>query len=154
MISVWRILKEKYAGTSFTGDSAALYPGRWNGDGVKMVYTAGSLSLSALELFVHLQNDGIGIRFVCFEVGIPGRVKIGELGAGSLPKDWRSCPAPESTQLIGTNWANSKDSLILKVPSVIIPSEYDYLINPLHPDFSLLKISDPILFSFDQRMWK
>ena len=62
MTSVWRILKEKYAGASFSGDSAALYPGRWNSDGVKMVYTAGSLSLSALELFVHLQNDGLGIN--------------------------------------------------------------------------------------------
>ncbi len=154
MISVWRILKEKYAGTPFTGESAALYPGRWNSDGVKMVYAAGSLSLSALELFVHLQNDGMGIRLVYFKVDIPGKIKIVEIGTGAVPKDWRNCPAPESTQVIGTNWVNRKDSLILKVPSVIIPSEHDYLINPLHPDFSSLKIPDPIAFFFDPRMWK
>jgi RES domain-containing protein len=147
-------LKEKYASTPFSGDSAALYPGRWNSDGVKLIYTAGSLSLSALELFVHLQNDGLGIKFVYVKVEIPERIKIVEVGTGSLPKDWRSCPAPESTQLFGANWANSKDSLILKVPSVVIPSEHDYLINPLHPDYSFLKIPDPITFSFDPRMWK
>ena len=154
MTSVWRILKADYAAAAFTGDSAALYPGRWNGDGVKMVYAAGSLSLAALELFVHLQGDGMKIKFVCFKVAIPGRIKIGEVGHGRLPRGWRTYPAPESTQQIGTDWAKKKDSLLLRVPSVIIPAEHDYLINPLHPDFSSLKISDPVPFSFDPRMWK
>ena len=154
MISVWRLSKGKYAGTPFTGESAALYPGRWNSDGVKMVYAAGSLSLSALELFVNLQNDGMGISLVYFKVDIPGKIKIVEVGAGGLPRDWRRCPAPESTQSFGSNWADRKDSLILKVPTVVIPTEHDYLINPLHPDLSSLKISNPVPFSFDPRIWK
>lgn len=154
MISVWRMIKEKYAGMAFSGDSAALYPGRWNTGGVKMIYAAGSLSLAALELFMHMQEEGLKIKFVCFKLDIPGRIKISELDLGRLPGDWRNCPAAESTQMIGANWAKKNTSMILRVPSVIIPLEYDYLINPLHPDFSSLKIPPPLPFSFDPRLWK
>jgi len=154
VISVWRIVKAKYASTAFTGESAALYPGRWNNPGTRVVYAAASLSLAALENFIHLQSEGRVIKFVSFKVDIPAGIKAGEVGAPHLPKDWRACSPSVGTKLIGTNWAKKNETLLLRVPSVVIPSESDYLINPLHRDFASLKISAPDPFSFDQRMWK
>ena len=154
MISLWRIVKQEYAGIAFTGDGTVLFSGRWNNPGIKVVYAAASLSLAALENLVHLQSEGGGIKFVSFKVAIPAWVKISEVSAGQIPKDWRACPASESTRLIGTKWAKKNETLLLRVPSVVIPSEFDYLINPLHRDFASLKISAPEPFSFDQRLWK
>jgi RES domain-containing protein len=154
VISVWRIVKQKYAAAAFTGESTVRVAGRWNNAGVKVVYAAASLSLAALENFVHLQNEGQGIQFVYFKVDIPAGTRISAVGAAQLPKDWRACPAADSTRLIGTEWAQKNDSLLLRVPSVVVPSESDYLINPLHHDFHSLKISPPEPFAFDQRMWK
>lgn len=154
MTSVWRIVKERHADSAFSGDSSALYPGRWNNSGVKVIYLSGSLSLATLEILVHVQQDGAKIKFVCFRVDIPERIKIDRVEASHLPKNWRSCPAAESTRLLGSKWAKANDSVLLMVPSIIIPSEYNCLINPLHKYFSSLKISSPSPFLFDPRMWK
>lgn len=69
--------------------------------------------------------------------------------AGSLPTDWREYPSPPALQAIGDNWIDAGRSLVLKVPSVIIPSESNFLINPAHPDFASLRIDPPEPFVFD-----
>jgi len=154
VISIWRIDKKRHSDSSFSGEGAALYGGRWNPRGVRVVYASQTLALAALEKFVHLEGVAGGISFVSFKIDIPGSVKIKHLDLAHLPKNWRGVPAPAATQEIGLNWSQKSESAILRVPSTIIPSEYDYLINPLHPDFESLKISKPVHFSFDPRLWK
>jgi RES domain-containing protein len=154
VISIWRIDKKLHSASSFSGEGAALYGGRWNPQGVRVVYASQTLALAALEKFVHLEGVAGGISFVSFKIDVPGSVKIKHLEFAHLPKNWRTVPAPASTWDIGLNWAQKNESAILRVPSTIIPSEYDYLINPLHPDFHSLKISKPSPFSFDPRLWK
>lgn len=131
-----------------------MYGGRWNPQGVRVVYASGSLALAALEKFVHLEGVAGGISFVSFRIDIPGSVKIRHLELPQLPRNWRTVPAPASTREIGLTWTLKKESAVLRVPSTIIPSEYDYLLDPLHPDFKSLKISKPVSFSFDPRLWK
>ena len=154
MTTIWRIDKKRHAASSFSGEGAALYGGRWNPQGVRVVYAAQTLALAALEKFVHLEGVAAGISFVSFKIEIPGSVRIRHLEPAHLPRNWRSVPAPASTREIGLNWARNGESAILRVPSTVIPSEYDYLINPQHPDFESLKISKPVPFSFDPRLWK
>jgi RES domain-containing protein len=154
VISVWRIVKEEYARAAFDGNGAAMVSGRWNSRGVKMVYAAGSLSLAALELFVHLERNARDMKFVYIRADVPGHVKIGEVRPGGLPKDWRSYPAPESTRRIGDGWIKKGETLLFKVPSVIVPSESDYLIDPDHHDFKSVRFNAPEPFFFDQRMWR
>lgn len=154
MISIWRIDKKKNSEITFSGEGSSLYPGRWNPKGVRVVYAAQTLALAALEKFVHLQGVADAISFVSFKIDVPESVKIKHVELSQLPKNWRSVPAPAATQDIGLNWAQKNESAILRVPSMIIPSECDYLINPLHADFNSLKISKPLPFSFDPRMWK
>jgi len=152
VIFIWRIDKKRNSGITFSGEGAALYAGRWNPKGVRVVYAAQTLALAALEKFVHLQGAADAISFVSFKIDVPESVKIAHLS--QLPKSWRGVPASTSTQDIGLNWVQKNETAILRVPSTIIPSEYDYLINPLHTDFNSLKIYKPLPFSFDPRMWK
>lgn len=154
MISIWRIDKRRHADSAFSGEGAALYGGRWNPQGVRVVYASQTLALAALEKFVHLEGVAAGISFVSFKIEIPDSVRIRHLEPANLPRNWRSVPAPASTRETGLNWARKGESAVLRVPSTVIPSEYDYLLNPQHPDFESLKISKPAAFSFDPRLWK
>ncbi len=154
MISVWRIDKKGHSASSFSGEGAFLCGGRWNPRGVRVVYAAASLALAALEKFVHLQDAAGGMGFLSFRVDVPEGVKVSHLDPARLPRDWRGVPAPASTQAIGGDWARRNGSAVLRVPSVLIPGEYDYLLNPLHPQFKALRINAPEKFYFDHRMWK
>ena len=154
MTDIWRIEKTKYASEAFSGDGAYLYGGRWNHPGTKAVYASQTLALAALEKFVHLESGAAALDFVYFKITIPAHIRIKPLESASLPSNWHAFQVPKQTMDIGTKWAQKKESALLRVPSTVIPVEYDYLINPLHPDFHHLKISKPQPFYFDPRLWK
>ena len=128
--------------------------GRWNKPGTRMVYAAETLSLAAIEKFVHMGDEGRSVKLVSYRIDIPADVGIEELKRSELPKDWKSFPTPQSTMAIGSNWVKKAHSVVLKVPSVVIEMEHNYLFNPLHADFNSLRIHHAELFSFDPRMWK
>lgn len=72
--------------------------------------------------------------------------------ADSLPDDWRQLPAPPSTRELGSRWAAESRSVVLRVPSTVVDGEFNYLLNPRHPDFARLKFGEPMFFSFDPRL--
>jgi len=148
----WRLVKKRHDKTAFDGEGARLYGGRWNDKGVAVVYVAGTLALAALETFVHLTTHAMSIKFVAFELDIPPTVAVEAVGP--LPPNWRAEPAPASTRAIGTNWAHAAASAVLRVPSVVVPQESNYVLNPAHRDFKRIKISGSVPFGFDPRMWK
>ena len=155
MIHAWRIDKaERSKDDSFSGEGARKVAGRWNGKGQAVVYAASSLSLAALEKFMHLEADGAEIGFVHYEIEIPAAVKVIQRTLAKMPKDWRTQPAPISTQTMGGGWIRGLRSAVLIVPSVVTPSEFNLLLNPAHPEFAKIKISAPKPYSFDPRMWK
>jgi RES domain-containing protein len=151
---LWRLIKKALKAEAFSGEGARLAGGRWNLAGTPVVYLSESLSLAALELFVHLPVAARRIELVSFEVRIPDDVKIDEFDEARLPKMWREEPVPEETQKLGSEWVKSGSALLLRVPSVVVPSERNFVLNPAHPDYKSLKISPPKSFSFDPRMWK
>ena len=122
--------------------------------GIPVVYASDTLSLAALEQFIHLGREGLHISFMYFRIQIPDTVAISSIGTEALPKDWREEPPPHSTKEIGTKWANSNQTAVLRVPSVIVPVGKNYLLNVYHPDFVKLLIGDPQSFMFDPRMLK
>jgi RES domain-containing protein len=151
-ITAWRIVKAKHKKRAFDGEGARIAGGRWNKIGTPMIYTADSLALAALEIIVHLPDKGL---FNKIFLRIPVRFDAGmviSLESSRIPRDWNSFPVPESTQDIGTQWALDKKSAVLKVPSTIIREEYNYLINPEHPDFKKISIGAPARFVFDPRV--
>ena len=151
-ITAWRILKTQHAGRAFDGEGARLAGGRWNKIGVPLIYTADSLALAALEIMVHLpKSELLKARYQRIAVQFDSRL-IKSFNLIDLPEDWDLLPPPESTQAIGTSWARKNSSVVLKVPSTIIREEFNYLINPLHPDFDKLTTGTPQRFVFDPRV--
>ena len=149
--TVWRICKARYA--AIDGEGSRLYGGRWSDPEIPVVYTAGSLSLAALEVLVHLDPDLMPEDLVAIPAEIPAGLERSYVDVGDLPSVWRSYPGPDSLRDIGTRWAMSGESPVLVVPSVVIPEERNYLLNPAHPEISLIVVGDPRPFSFDPRMW-
>lgn len=152
MIVAWRIDKETHAKTSFDGEGARVHGGRWNHKDTPIVYLSDSLALAALEKLVHFATAAPTIRFVAVRTRIPASV-VKTLLRRKLPRKWREEPPPDETKEIGTAWAKGGSSVVLKVPSVIIPQEFNYLVNPLHPEFAKMRIEAPAKFSFDPRVW-
>jgi RES domain-containing protein len=138
--------------TAFDGDAAKKAGGRWNSPGSAVVYTASSLPLAALEVLVHLPRESILAKFVSIPVDFDEGL-VQELKA-SLPPDWRDYPAPASTMTIGDEWLRSKAAPVLRVPSVIIPDESNFLLNPAHADFVRVSIGTPKDFWLDPRLIK
>ena len=152
MIEVWRICSRRHARDAFSGSGARLYGGRWNPPGVALVYTAGSLSLAALELFVHLDPADLPPDLVAISATIPDGVAVETIAMDSLPPRWREYPAPPATQEIGKQWASRGETAVLSVPSAVIPQERNLLLNPAHPRFSRVQVHRPERFRLDPRM--
>lgn len=150
MLKAWRIVREKYAPSAFSGAGAAEFGGRWNLPGTRMVYTSESQSLAALELLVHL-NPPQSFRYRAFWIQFEENL-VEVMSRGRLPDDWAVEPPTVSTQRLGTRWARESRSAILATPSAIIATETNYLINPLHADFAKIKIGQPEDFVFDRRL--
>lgn len=149
----WRIVPGDQAGSAFDGEGARLYGGRWNSVGVPMVYASEHQSLAALEVRVHIDKTSMRKPYKCFMFQFEEALMMEVFGVGALPKDWRQEPPPPSLQRLGDNWVKAARTVILAAPSVIIPNERNYLINPRHRDFARLKIGKPTDFAFDQRLF-
>ena len=116
-----------------------------------MVYTAGSQSLAVLEMLVHLDNSDLLEKYVFFEVTLDEDL-ITAVAVADLPRNWRTDPAPLKLRAIGDDWVASAASAVLRVSSSVIPAEYNYLLNPKHPEFSKLKLGKAQPFRYDARL--
>lgn len=151
---VYRICKAKYAKTAFSGVGGLDAAGRWHDKGRPIAYAAATLSLAVLEYLVHLGRRDAKISLVSVRATIPDAVAVEVVDVASFPKNWDSSPPVEYTMALGTKWCVELRSAILKVPSVIVPGEFNYLLNPQHPDFKLVETYGPEPFSFDPRLLK
>ena len=151
MVTAWRIVKRKRIKNAFSRDGARLYGGRWNNPGAPLIYTATSRSLATLEILVHLEAPELLEKFVMIGVGVEDSLIL-DLDESRLPKNWKTDPAPPSVRAMGDEWAAARTSAALRVPSAVVPSEYNLLLNPMHRDFSRIKIADTSTFKFESRL--
>lgn len=151
MPTAWRIVKSSRAGRAFDGEGARLYGGRWNSPGNRMVYTAESVSLAVLEVVVHLQTGQLLPAYALIDATFAAHL-VEVVPPEELPSNWRGQPAPVETREIGDRWLMEQSSPVLRVPSVIVPVESNFLINPEHPQFSSLSIGSVVPFTFDARL--
>jgi len=138
----------------FDGEGARLYGGRWNSRGTRIIYTAGSLSLAALEMLVHFNNEEILLSYSFAAAEFDESLILPVEEFGTLPENWSNSPPPLDIQRIGDQWAQSRTSVVLKVPTSVLPVEFNYLINIEHPEFSKVKLGEPQTFTFDERLYK
>ncbi len=151
---VFRIEREKYLKTVLTGVGASMSEGyRWNSLNTRMVYTAETRALATLEVSVHLDlSEDLPNDRYYVEIEIPDELTIQEVKLEDLPEDWSSKPPTLTTQTIGDDFVNYNESAVLKVPSSIVPQEFNYLINPNHQDSSKIKVIGTTKMIFDSRL--
>ena len=141
MIKVWRLVTSRRVNVTFTGEGALRYGGRWNKKGTPIVYTAESRALALLEMLV--QDEPLRARHVLIPAEIPDGLTIETIESRDLRANWRTLPGLDVLKEIGTHWAQSQKTVVLAVPSAIIPEETNYLLNPLHPEFRKIKVRRP-----------
>jgi RES domain-containing protein len=151
-MQMFRLCSSRYQATAFSGTGASLAGGRWNYRGESVVYLGGTLALTALECLVHFSNQTLPGDYVCLTVTVPKNIKIKTIDPTTLATEWWQEDPPVSTQALGSEWLQSKSSVLLRVPSAIIPTEFNYLLNPQHKDFSKVSIAPATEFRFDPRL--
>jgi RES domain-containing protein len=149
-ITSWRVVKKRFAETAFDGEGARRFGGRWNSAGHAMVYTAGTTSLAVLEILVH-SDAGLLPYYATIPVSFGSDV-VDVVEPDLLPAGWRTHPSPFALKKIGDDWIDSKRSCVLRVPSAVVPHEWNYLLNPAHPDFASVEIGEPIALETDVRL--
>ena len=147
---LYRIAKCDYV-ADISGTGARLYGGRWNSIGRPMVYLASSRSLAILEVLVHLSPAIFPGGFCLAQFDVPAD-NIVTLMPGDLPANWHDILSPNQLKKIGDKFLKEQKSLLLKVPSAIVPEEFNYLVNPMHPEASKIKLIKQQLFNFDERL--
>lgn len=151
VIKVWRLAKHRYAASAFDGEGARLFGARWNSPGTAVAYASSTIALAVLEVLVHVKSSGILSSYALVEAEFDERL-VEELLPSALPSNWDTSPPPTAAQALGDAWVFGGSAVVLRVPSVVIKSEWNYLINPYHRDFTNVRVGKPEPFSFDSRL--
>jgi RES domain-containing protein len=151
VITAWRITAAEYAESAFEGRGGLRRGARWHFAGTRIVYTAESVALATLEILANLPRP---LQLPDFVV-IPcyfHEALVEELDPGVLPERWYETPAPRALQNLGTKWVQARRTPVLKVPSALTQTDFNYLLNPEHDDFRSIDIGNPRPFQLDYRL--
>ena len=155
MVEAWRIVKRRHAGHAFDGEGARLFGGRWNSPGRPVIYVSESRALATLEILAGLGSTAVLPAWVMIGVSFPAEIVVSVedlLDPAGLPDGWNTAPPTYVSQGIGDRWLEEASSAVLRVPSVIVPAEFNYLLNPRHPEFEQVEIGPQEELRLDPRL--
>jgi len=150
-MKLFRISREKYI-RDLSGEGARLFGGRWNPKGVPVIYTSTHESLAALETLVHSPISNLPDDLQIATLTIPDDIHIKKIDKSSLPDLWHEFPSPPSLKAIGEEWTKTGKHLALMVPSAVIQSENNILLNPQHEASVAIHFEEIRPFRFDSRL--
>lgn len=150
-MEVYRIAKTRHI-KDLTGTGARMAGGRWNKKGTAILYTSESRSLAAMEFLVHVPLSLLPANLSIASIDIPDFMRLDKISTDDLPDGWWEYPALSKLAELGTDWARSNASLLLRVPSAVVQGEFNILINPLHPDMSRVAVRQIERFSLVERL--
>lgn len=150
-LRLWRLCRAQYAISTFSGEGAFRYGGRWSPPGVPVVYCAESRSLAAMEVLVHHLGTEI-FKTTAWSVTAADVPESLIEKPTRVPKEWRELPPVAAVQAFGAEWAATARTPVLRVPSSVVLGEFNYLLNPTHPDFARITVGKPEPFEFDSRL--
>jgi len=152
-MQVFRLSRKKYT-SELSGSGASKSGNRWNSKGIEIIYCADSRALAMAEVSVHLSLIFLPKDFMMMEINIPKTIDISVVHEKDLPSNWDYFPHPNKTQKIGDAFILTNKYCIMKVPSVVVKGDYNYLINPRHKDFGKINIQHIYPFLMDKRIFK
>jgi RES domain-containing protein len=151
MVRACRVVHARYAADPVSGQGAKRFGGRWNSPGVAAVYASQNLSLAVLELLANLQDPAVLEEYRMLDISfLESAVEAVEIA--KLPAGWRGPPMVSGTRAIGDEWLASLRSLVLAVPSAVLSTELNYVLNPAHPDFAAVECSEALRLPIDARL--
>lgn len=131
MIRLWRVAKRRYP--PFTGEGGLFVAGRWHERGVRIVYTAGTKALSVLEFLAHVTPGSTPASATWWWLDLdPSLTPFEAVDPSRLPPRWKGVRHLQATRRLGTEWIREARTPVLGVPSVHVPGEFNYLVNPAH----------------------
>jgi RES domain-containing protein len=151
MASAWRIVRASREKTAFTGEGPWRYGGRWNSQGVRVVYVSEHQSTAAFEVFANRVPFILEETYKAFHLEWPDHLTE-IFPPRKLPTSWRVHPPPIETKEIGDSWVKERRSAVLALPSAISPADTNFLLNPEHRDFKRIRIGPPADYDFDPRL--
>jgi len=143
---VYRILRKRYSKKPLDGEGAYQFGGRWSSPGTRLACAAEHLSLAIIEYYIHIDPGDSPPDLVVVSADIPDSVSRRRVALSRLP-------APLALAAIGDSFAADRKIAVLIVPSVLAPSESNWLINPRHPDFRRIRVHPPEDFRYDARFF-
>ena len=146
---LFRLTKTMFA-NDLSGNGARLFGGRWNSEGRPAIYMAATRSLAVLESLAHINPTNIPDDMVLLTIEVPDDVI--SLDTELLPENWKESPEPHVLKQIGNSFLQKNEHLLMKVPSALVPEEYNYLVNPRNPNIEKVKIKAKTPFNFDERI--
>ncbi len=146
---LYRLSPTEFA-DDLTGTGGLYSAGRWNQRGTRLVYTSDCVSLAKLELLANSTTLPDGLSLVTID--IPSDATIHTIDVALLPENWQRIPYLSSLTILAESWLKAKEHWILRVPSVHSPTEYNYLLNPLHAEHATLKLISVEPHPFDPRL--
>lgn len=150
-LALWRLSPAYHADKALSGEGSYRRGGRWNPPGLRVVYCADSRSLAVVEVLANLRRPA----FLHSQPWVLIKVSVSDdliERPARVPETWRETPYSTGTQAFGAEWVQAQRSVALRVPSAVVPGEFNYLLNPAHPQFVKVKIGKPEPFSFDPRL--
>lgn len=151
-MDVYHLGTTKFA-DQLTGEGAKLHGGRWNLIGSACIYTSESKALCVLEYAANVQLEELPASLSITIYNLPDK-SWKEFSGKELPENWTQIPVPQETKEWGSFHLQQAKYLALRLPSVVIPSEFNFILNPMHTDFKKIKITEIHSFSFDKRIKK
>jgi RES domain-containing protein len=151
-VTVYRLTKLRYQNQIFSGLGGLYADGRWTFRGQPVIYTSASISLAVLEYTLNYRRRGWVPTSVLGRAVIPKKVRIEVVNPTDSPRNWSAADSPPKLREIGKRWLHAGASAVLKVPSAVVVEEWNYILNPQHPDFKKLILQKPKRFPFDRRL--
>jgi RES domain-containing protein len=146
-MTLWRISRHR----DLSGSGGLKVPGRWHHAGQPVVYLAQSPAAALLEVCVHTSANDVPPEFTLLKIDGPDP-EVSVIALTDLPVNWRS--RPEVTRDLGKVWLQKKESVLLQIPSAIVPETENFLFNPLHPEARKFRIAEAFSYPFDARLKK
>src|ERR1700681_283868 len=151
-MNAYRLSRAAYA-NDLSGNGSSFKGARWNSAGIEMIYTAESRALAMAEVMVHFAVAMIPSDYMMVSLNIPDDLIIQQISVDALPENWNIFPYLSSTQTIGDSFIRENLFPVLRVPSAVVPGDFNLLLNPHHPDFKNIMIQKVEKFPFDSRIF-
>lgn len=151
-MEVFRLQRARH-GADLSGMGAAMRGARWNSTGTEIIYTSANRALAMSEIAVHFTYATLPADFMMFTIYIPDTISVRVVQISELPATWNSNPPPITCQTLGNDFVRRNEHCLLKIPSAVVPGDFNVLINPAHREYENIQVLARTPFPFDYRLF-